>query len=104
TKFTEVTLAVNYRDKDSSGQVHGGPMFVIKNALSKNFYWIAWVYAAFVVLSSFGAGNMFQSNQMASVLKSSAGIPEWASGLIFCAGAALILVGGIKRIGKVTEK
>ena len=104
TKFTEVTLAVMYRDVSSHGTVHGGPMFVIKNALSKKYYPIAWIYAMFVVLSSFGAGNMFQSNQMASVLKSSAGIPEWASGVIFCVGAALILIGGIKRIGKVTEK
>jgi AGCS family alanine or glycine:cation symporter len=104
TKFTEVCLALSYRDVDAKGVVHGGPMFVIKNALSKNFYPIAWLYAFFVVLSSFGAGNMFQSNQMAAILKSSAGIPEWASGVVFCIGAALILIGGIKRIGKVTEK
>lgn len=104
TKFTEVVLALKYRDVTDKGTVHGGPMFVIKNALSKNFYPIAWLYAAFTVLSSFGAGNMFQSNQMAAVLKSSAGVPEWASGLVFCVGAFLILVGGIKRIGQVTEK
>lgn len=84
--------------------MHGGPMFVIKNGLSKNYYWVAWIYALFVVLSSFGAGNMFQSNQMAAVMQSSAGIPEWVSGLVFSIGAALILVGGIKRIAKVTEK
>jgi AGCS family alanine or glycine:cation symporter len=104
TKFTEVTLSVKYRDVEADGTVHGGPMFVIKNALSKKFYPIAWIYALFVVLSSFGAGNMFQSNQMASVLKASAGIPEWASGIVFCIGASLILIGGIKRIGQVTEK
>ncbi len=104
TKFTEVVLSLSYREVGETGVVHGGPMFVIKNALSKKFYPLAWIYAFFVVLSSFGAGNMFQSNQMAVVMKSSAGIPEWVSGLIFCAGAFLILVGGIKRIGKVTEK
>jgi AGCS family alanine or glycine:cation symporter len=104
TKFTEVVLSLKYREVTPSGVVHGGPMFVIKNALDKKYYPIAWIYAFFVVLSSFGAGNMFQSNQMASVIKSSMGIPEWASGLIFCVGAALILVGGIKRIGQVTEK
>ena len=104
TKFTEVCLSLKYRDVGADGTVHGGPMFVIKNALSKNFYPFAWIYAFFVILSSFGAGNMFQSNQMAAVLKTSAGLPEWASGLIFCFGAALILIGGIKRIGKVTEK
>ena len=104
TKFTEVTLSLKYRDVEENGTVHGGPMFVIKNALSKKFYPVAWIYAFFVILSSFGAGNMFQSNQMASILKASAGIPEWASGLAFCFGAALILIGGIKRIGQVTEK
>lgn len=104
TKFTEVTLALTYREIDDKGHAHGGPMFVIKNALSKKYYPIAWIYALFVMLSSFGAGNMFQSNQMAAILRSSAGIPEWISGLIFCAGAALILIGGIKRIGQVTEK
>jgi AGCS family alanine or glycine:cation symporter len=72
TKFTEVTLSLLYRDVTPEGHVHGGPMFVIKNALSKNFYPIAWLYAFFTVLSSFGAGNMFQSNQMAAVMKTSA--------------------------------
>jgi len=104
TKFTEVCLSLKYRDVTEKGTVHGGPMFVIKNALPKSFFPIAWIYALFVVLSSFGAGNMFQSNQMAAVLKTSAGIPEWASGIVFCIGAALILIGGIKRIGQVTEK
>ena len=104
TKFTEVTLSLSYRDVTDKGVVHGGPMFVIKNALSKNFYPVAWLYAFFVILSSFGAGNMFQSNQMAAVIKTSAGVPEWLSGLIFCAGAFMILIGGIKRIGQVTEK
>lgn len=104
TKFTEVCLSVKYRDISPTGHTHGGPMFVIKNALSKKFYPVAWIYAFFVVLSSFGAGNMFQANQMASVLKTSAGIPEWASGIVFCIGAGLVLIGGIKRIGKVAEK
>lgn len=104
TKFTEVTLSLLYREEGHGGAMHGGPMFVIKNGLSKKFFPVAWLYAFFVVLSSFGAGNMFQSNQMASVMKASANIPEWISGIVFCIGAALILVGGIKRIGKVTEK
>jgi alanine or glycine:cation symporter, AGCS family len=104
TKFTEVCLSLMYRDVGTDGVVHGGPMFVIKNALSKKFYPIAWLYAFFVVLSSFGAGNMFQANQMAAVMKTSANVPEWASGIIFCVMAFMILVGGIKRIGKVTEK
>ena len=104
TKFTEVCLSLKYRDVEPNGVVHGGPMYVIKNGLAKKFAWIGWVYACFVILSSFGAGNMFQSNQMAAILKTSMGMPEWISGLIFCFGAFLILIGGIKRIGQVTEK
>lgn len=104
TKFTEVCLSLNYRDVTPEGTVHGGPMFVIKNALAKKYYPLAWLYAFFVILSSFGAGNMFQSNQMAAVIKTSAGVPEWISGLVFCIGAFLILIGGIKRIGQFTEK
>lgn len=104
TKFTEVTLALNYREVSVDGSVHGGPMFTIKNGLSKKFYPLAWAYALFTVLSSFGAGNMFQSNQMASVLNTSLDIPTWVSGIIFCVFAALVLIGGIKRIGKVAER
>jgi len=104
TKFTEVTLALRYREKGPTGQVHGGPMFTIKNGLSKKFYPLAWLYALFVILSSFGAGNMFQSNQMAQVLNTSLNIPTWITGLIFAAMAFLVLIGGIKRIGKVTER
>ncbi len=104
TKFVEVTLSLKYRDVSTDGTVHGGPMFVIKNALSKKFAWLGWGYALFTILSSFGAGNMFQSNQMASVLNTATGMPEWVAGLIFSAFAFLVLVGGIKRIGQVTEK
>lgn len=104
TKFVEVTLSVQYRDVTPSGQVHGGPMFVIRNALHKRWHFLATFYAFFVILSSFGAGNMFQSNQMASILNHSTGLPTWAAGLIFCFFAFLVLIGGIKRIGQVTEK
>jgi alanine or glycine:cation symporter, AGCS family len=113
TKFTEVTLALKYRDVSPEGHTHGGPMFVLKNALKKKFEGkmlgkffggLAWIYALFTILSSFGAGNMFQSNQMASIVNTATGLPTWASGVIFAALAFLVLVGGITRIGKVTEK
>ena len=104
TKFTEVTLSLKYREVGESGHVHGGPMYVIKNGLSKKFAFLGWFYAIFVILSSFGAGNMFQSNQMASIINSSTGLPTWAAGLIFAALAFVVLIGGIKRIATVTEK
>lgn len=104
TKFVEVTLAVQYREIGPTGAVHGGPMYVIKNALDKKYSFLAFFYAGFAILSSLGAGNMFQSNQMALILNKTLFVPEWVSGLTFCTGAFLILVGGIKRIGQVTEK
>ena len=103
TKFVEVTLSLSYRDISSSGKVHGGPMYVIKKALPKRLGFMAVFYAFFVVLSSMGAGNMFQANQMSSVLLTSANIPTWLSGIIFAFFAYLILIGGIKRIGTVTS-
>lgn len=104
TKFVEVTLSVRYREISPSGQVHGGPMYVIKNALPSKYGFLGFLYAGFAVLSSLGAGNMFQSNQMALVLNKTLSMPEWLSGLIFCFGAFLVLVGGIRRIGKVTGR
>jgi AGCS family alanine or glycine:cation symporter len=106
TKFTEVTLSLKYRTISPKGTVHGGPMFVLKNAFPGKVFFgaLAWIYALFVILSSFGAGNMFQSNQMASILNTTLGMPTWASGLVFSFLAFLILIGGIKRIGSVTEK
>lgn len=103
TKFVEVTLSLAHRDITPSGKVHGGPMYVIKKALPKSLGFLAVFYAAFVVLSSLGAGNMFQANQMSSILLTSANIPTWLSGVFFAFLAYLILIGGIKRIGTVTS-
>lgn len=104
TKFTEVTLSLMYREVMPSGHVHGGPMYVIKNGLAKVFYPMGWLYAFFAVLSSFGAGNMYQSNQMASVLHSTLAIPPYLTGLFFAVATGLVIVGGIKRIGSFTSK
>ncbi len=102
TKFTEVTLSLNHRDI-VNGKVFGGPMIVIKKALPK-LAPLATFYAICTIFSSFGAGNMFQSNQMAATLHSSFDIPTWFSGLAFSALAFAVLIGGIKRIAKVTDK
>ncbi|MBT4792457.1 MAG: sodium:alanine symporter family protein [Halobacteriovoraceae bacterium] len=104
TKFTEVTLSLRYRETAKSGHMHGGPMYVIKNALPKQFGFLGWLYAFFVILSSFGAGNMFQSNQMASIIHSSTGVAPWISGIVFAVLAFIVLIGGITRIAHVTEK
>ncbi|MCB9091820.1 MAG: sodium:alanine symporter family protein [Halobacteriovoraceae bacterium] len=103
TKFTSISLALMFRD-ESGSEVHGGPMYTIKNGLGKAFLPMALAYAFFIILSSFGAGNMFQSNQMASILDSTLSIPTWLSGSIFTVLAAMVLIGGIKRIGNVAGK
>ncbi len=104
TKFTSISLALIFREQDEDGTINGGPMYTIKNGLGKAFAPLATLYALFIILSTMGAGNMFQSNQMASVLETKAGIPTWISGAIFLVLASLVLLGGIKRIGAVAEK
>lgn len=104
TKFTSVSLALLFRSEDEDGTINGGPMYTIKNGLGKAYLPLAYLYAIFIILSTMGAGNMFQSNQMASVLQTKAGISPYVSGGIFVVLAALVLIGGIKRIGAVAEK
>ncbi len=104
TKFTSISLALLHREEDADGVVHGGPMYTIKNGLGKAFMPLAVLYAIFIILSTMGAGNMFQANQMASVLETKAGIPNWVSGAVFLVFASMVLIGGIKRIGNVAEK
>ncbi len=105
TKLTSISLAMLNREVDKeTGEVHGGPMFTIKNALPKGFHFLAAIYAFFTICGAMGAGNMFQSNQMAAMLNSSTGLPLWATGVIFAVLTALVLIGGIKRIGNVAEK
>jgi AGCS family alanine or glycine:cation symporter len=104
TKFSSISLAMIYRDVTKEGVVHGGPMFTIKNALPKTFRPLAAMFAFSTILAAFGAGNMFQSNQMASMLKASLSVPTVVTGVIFAILTAVVLIGGIKRIGNVAEK
>ena len=85
--------------------MRGGPMYTMKNGLGGGlFLTLAGFYAFATILSSFGAGNMFQSKNVAETLSASYGVPPWASGLALCAFAAVVLIGGIKRIGQVAGK
>jgi AGCS family alanine or glycine:cation symporter len=114
TKFTSVSLSLLNRD-ESGSEVRGGPMYTIKNGLAakhkgKNillfgfFSFLAFIYALFVTLSSFGAGNMFQSNQMSTIIETTFGVSTVVSGIVFSVLAGLVLLGGIKRIGNVAGK
>lgn len=115
TKFAEVTLAVYYRETNKEGDLVGGPMYYIKNGLGKNWQFLAVLFFAFGVLTVFGTGNATQVNTITTAVNSallSCGlISEGAvktsnliQGIIIAALVALILLGGVKRIGQVTEK
>lgn len=104
TKFSEVVLAVNFREKTEDGRFVGGPMYYITNGLGKNWKWLAVVFAAFGTLASFGIGCMVQSNSVALSAESTFGIPVLATGIVLAVLTAVVIVGGIKRIGAFTEK
>lgn len=114
TKFSEVTLAIHFREKNSNGEYVGGPMYYIKNGLSKKWYFLAFLYAVFGVLTVFGTGNATQVNTIVASINSALmsfhiidGTNDKANlifGIFIAALVAMVLLGGIKRIGQVTEK
>ena len=103
TKYSEIVLAVHYREKDERGEYCGGPMYAIKNGLGKSWAWLGFVFAVFGGLAGFGIGNMVQSNSMADVLESTFSIERWITGLVTTVIVALVILGGIKRIAKVSS-
>ena len=104
TKYSEVLLAVHYREVDDHGEHVGGPMFAIKNGLGRNWRWLGAAFALFGGLAGFGIGNMVQSNSIAEVVNASFGVPAWITGLVLTLLTGFVLLGGIKRIGAVAEK
>ncbi len=101
TKFAEVVLAVHYREKTPDGRFIGGPMYYITKGL--NMKWLAKLFAFFGALAAFGIGNMVQSNSIAEALNVTFGLPKLPVGIICAVVAGLVVIGGIKRIGQVTE-
>lgn len=107
TKFSEALLGVKYREKYPDGKIAGGPMYYIKNGF-KNKKLAAVLAPIFAVCGAlatlFGTGNMMQANQMALVFHSEFGVPKALMGSIVTFLVALVVIGGIKRIGAVAEK
>ena len=101
-KFVECTLALKYRKVHPDGSVSGGPMYYIELGLGKSWKWMAIAFASFAVICSFGSGNMNQSNTMADAMQARFGIPPIWTALIGAALVAMVIIGGIRRIGKVT--
>ena len=115
TKFAEVTLAVHFRETNRDGELVGGPMYYIKNGLGKQWRWLAYLFSAFGVLTVFGTGNATQVNTITTAIdtalfnfhmisEDTASTLNLIIGIVLAALIALILLGGIKRIGQVTEK
>jgi len=111
-KFAEATLAVRYRIKNSAGEFVGGPMYMIRQGMSKRWHWLAGTYAFFGVVAAFGVGNATQINSVIgginSALAALGGNPTFAGnlliGIILAVIIAAILLGGAKRIGEIAEK
>jgi AGCS family alanine or glycine:cation symporter len=101
TKFVEVTLSHKYREKAEDGTIAGGPMYYMKNAL--NMKWMAAIFAVATVISSFGTGNLPQINSIASSLFTTFGIEPMLTGGILAIILGAVIIGGVKRIVKVTE-
>ena len=115
TKFSEVTLAVHFREKNAVGDWVGGPMYYIKNGLKKHWHWLAFLFALFGVLTVFGTGNATQVNTITTAIdsallnfniipESSTKVVNLVIGIIVAILVAMILLGGVKRIGRVTER
>lgn len=115
TKFAEVTLAVHFRERNEHGDYVGGPMYYIKNGLSKKWHFLAVLYAAFAVLTVFGTGNATQVNTITTAInsallnynvinESTQGMVSLIIGIVITVVVGMVLLGGIKRIARVTEK
>lgn len=108
TKFGEALLAIKYRVTNEDGEKSGGPMYYIKYGMTEkfgmNFAWLGFLFAMFGFVASFGIGNMVQANSVAQAVESSFGINTYVTGFILAAATAAVIIGGIKSIGKFTEK
>ena len=103
TKFVECTLGTKYRITDGN-KVYGGPMFYIKQKLPKQLKFLAYLFAASTIFGAFGAGGMFQANQAASALSTYFSVSPILTGSFLAIAIALVILGGIKRIGNVASK
>ena len=115
TKYAEVLLAVKYRERNDKGDWVGGPMYYIKNGLGKNFKWLGGVFAVLGAIAAFGIGNIAQINSIATSVKDVAvafnpGAADASktialiTGIVVAAFVGIVVIGGVKRIGQVTEK
>lgn len=101
TKYSEAVLAIKFRETDEFGTMSGGPMYYISKGLG--WKWLGVLFAVFASVAAFGIGNMVQSNSVAEAVRTSFGIPNWATGIVLASLTAMVVLGGIKSIAKVTQ-
>lgn len=101
TKYSEAVLAIKFREVDENGHHVGGPMYYIKNGMSKRWAWLGTAFAVFGAIAGFGIGNSVQSNSIAQVIESNFAVPTVVTGLVMMILVGAVLIGGIKRIGAV---
>ncbi len=104
TKYAEAFLAIYFREKNTSGNYVGGPMYYIKNGLSKKYHFLAYLFAFFGMIAAFGIGNGVQANSVAQVLSSEFNISQITIGITIAVLVTLVILGGIKSIGKTTAQ
>ncbi|SHJ11179.1 alanine or glycine:cation symporter, AGCS family [Dethiosulfatibacter aminovorans DSM 17477] len=108
TKYGEALLAIKYRTTNELGEKSGGPMYYINLGMTDrfggNWTWLGWLFAFFGTIASFGIGNMVQANSVAQSIQITTGISPMLSGGVMAIATALVILGGIQSIGKVTEK
>ncbi len=103
-KYTECTLSMKYRVILPGGSAAGGPMYSIERGLGKSWKPLAVAFACFTVTSSFGSGNSVQAFTVADQFRQDLGIPTWVTGAVMASLVAAVILGGIRRIGRVTSK
>ncbi|MBY6061119.1 sodium:alanine symporter family protein [Microbacterium esteraromaticum] len=103
SKYSESFLGVRFRTTDSAGEKNGGPQYYLERGIPNGFgKFLAIFFAVAAVIASFGIGNMTQGNSISANLENSFSVPTWVTGLALTIFALLVLVGGIKSIGRVT--
>ncbi|HPX60386.1 MAG TPA: sodium:alanine symporter family protein [Deltaproteobacteria bacterium] len=101
TKYTEAILSVKYRIEDERGEMSGGPMYFLERGMGMK--WLGVLFALFGALAGFGIGNMVQSNSVAAVMESVFNVPPLTTGICLAVFTALVILGGIRSIGRVTS-
>ncbi len=104
TKFSEVLLAMRYRETTPEGNVVGGPMYYIKNGLGPKWAWMGTAFAIFGAIAGFGIGNLTQTNSISDAIQDTFKVDTWITAVVLTILVGSVLLGGVKRIGAVAGK